>query len=111
MADYGLRHFTFKPQMGEVVPEGTDGIALWMLDTDCGEESFFARSSMFPRHQRSLQGAENDAQGQNRRGSPGSPLFRHLASVSKPGAVQSGRMMVKVINHLGNEVMKVFSVD
>lgn len=31
----------FKPQSGEVVSEGTDGIALWMLDTDYNEESFF----------------------------------------------------------------------
>jgi hypothetical protein len=31
----------FKPQTGEVVSEGTDGIALWMLDTDFNEESFF----------------------------------------------------------------------
>ena len=37
----------FKPQTGEVVAEGTDGIALWMLDTDYNEESFFVRHAYF----------------------------------------------------------------
>ncbi len=33
----------FKPQTGAVESEGTDGIALWMLDDDYNEESFFVR--------------------------------------------------------------------
>ena len=37
----------FKPQSGEIVSEGTDGIALWMLDTDYDEESFFVRHAYF----------------------------------------------------------------
>jgi adenine-specific DNA-methyltransferase len=37
----------FKPQTGEVVSEGTDGIACWMLDTDYNEESFFVRHAYF----------------------------------------------------------------
>jgi len=37
----------FKPQTGEVVSEGVDGIALWMLDDDYNEESFFVRQAYF----------------------------------------------------------------
>lgn len=37
----------FKPQTGEIVSEGTDGIALWMIDTDYKEESFFVRHAYF----------------------------------------------------------------
>lgn len=37
----------FKPQTGEVVSEGTDRIALRMLDTDYNEESFFVRHAYF----------------------------------------------------------------
>jgi len=37
----------FKPQTGEVQSEGTEGIALWMLDTDYNEESFFVRHAYF----------------------------------------------------------------
>ena len=37
---------------------------------------------LFPRRQRPLQGAEDDAEGRDRRGSLGEPLFRHLAARS-----------------------------
>jgi adenine-specific DNA-methyltransferase len=37
----------FKPQIGKVESEGIDGIALWMLDTDYNEESFFVRHAYF----------------------------------------------------------------
>ena len=37
----------FKPQTGAVESEGTDGIALWMLDDDYNEESFFVRHAYF----------------------------------------------------------------
>ena len=37
----------FKPQTGEVVSEGPDGIALWMIDTNYNEESFFVRHAYF----------------------------------------------------------------
>src|SRR5206468_3783559 len=33
----------FKPQTGEVVSDGADGIACWFIDTDYNEESFFVR--------------------------------------------------------------------
>jgi hypothetical protein len=31
----------FKPQTGEVISNGADGIACWFIDTDYNEESFF----------------------------------------------------------------------
>jgi adenine-specific DNA-methyltransferase len=37
----------FKPQTGEVESGGPDSIALWMIDTDYNEESFFVRHSYF----------------------------------------------------------------
>ena len=37
----------FKPQTGEVVSDGADGIACWMIDTDYNEESFFVRQAYF----------------------------------------------------------------
>jgi adenine-specific DNA-methyltransferase len=37
----------FKPQTGEVVSEGKEGIAPWMIDTDYNEESFFVRHAYF----------------------------------------------------------------
>jgi adenine-specific DNA-methyltransferase len=97
----------FKPQTGEVQSEGTDGIALWMLDTDYNEESFFVRHAYFLgandpyKALKTTLKAEIDEE-----------AWRTLNSdISRPfPKPKSGRIAVKVINHLGDEVMKVFAV-
>lgn len=97
----------FKPQTGEVVSEGTDGIALWMLDTDYNEESFFVRHAYFLgandpyKALKTTLKAEIDQEAWDSLHSDTSRPF------PKPA---SGRIAVKVINHLGDEVMKVFDV-
>lgn len=98
----------FKPQTGEVISEGTDGIALWMLDTDYNEESFFVRHAYFLgandpyKALKTTLKAEIDQEAWDSLYSDTSRPF------AKPA---SGRIAVKVINHLGDEVMKVFSVE
>jgi adenine-specific DNA-methyltransferase len=98
----------FKPQTGEVLSEGTDGIALWMLDTDYNEESFFVRHAYFLgandpyKALKTTLKAEIDAEAWESLYSDTSRPF------AKP---KSGRIAVKVINHLGDEVMKVFAVE
>ena len=98
----------FKPQTGEIVSEGTDGIALWMLDTDYNEESFFVRHAYFLgandpyKALKTTLKAEIDEEAWESLHSDTSRPF------PKP---KSGRIAVKVINHLGDEVMKVFSVE
>lgn len=97
----------FKPQTGEVQSEGTDGIALWMLDTDYNEESFFVRHAYFLgandpyKALKTTLKAEIDEEAWSTLNSDISRPF------PKP---VSGRIAVKVINHLGDEVMKVFEV-
>jgi adenine-specific DNA-methyltransferase len=97
----------FKPQTGEVVSEGRDGIALWMLDTDYNEESFFVRHAYFLgandpyKALKTTLKAEIDEEAWSTLNSDVSRPF------AKPA---SGRIAVKVINHLGDEVMKVFAV-
>ena len=97
----------FKPQTGEVVSEGTDGIALWMLDDDYNEESFFVRHAYFLgandpyKALKTTLKAEIDEEAWSSLYSDTSRPF------DKP---KSGRIAVKVINHLGDEVMKVFAV-
>jgi len=98
----------FKPQTGEVISEGTDGIALWMLDTDYNEESFFVRHAYFLgandpyKALKTTLKAEIDQEAWDSLHSDTSRPF------AKPA---SGRIAVKVINHLGDEVMKVFAVE
>ncbi|PPD10040.1 MAG: site-specific DNA-methyltransferase [Methylocystis sp.] len=97
----------FKPQTGEVISEGTSGIALWMLDTDYNEESFFVRHAYFLgandpyKALKTTLKAEIDQEAWDSLYSDTSRPF------PKP---KSGRIAVKVINHLGDEVMKVFGV-
>jgi adenine-specific DNA-methyltransferase len=97
----------FKPQTGEVVSEGKEGIALWMIDTDYNEESFFVRHAYFLgandpyKALKTTLRAEIDEAAWSSLNSDTSYPF------PKP---ESGRIAVKVINHLGDEVMKVFAV-
>ena len=97
----------FHPNTGDVRSDGPDGIACWFIDTDYNEESFFVRHAYFL--------GTND---------PYSALKTTLKAeinqeawdtlhcdTSRPfPQPPSGRIAVKVINHLGDEVMKVFRV-
>ncbi len=97
----------FKPQTGEVVSDGAEGIACWFIDTDYNEESFFVRHAYFLGANdpysalKTTLKTEIDAEAWASLNSDTSRPFR------KP---KSGRIAVKVINHLGDEVMKVFRV-
>ncbi len=97
----------FHPNTGEVRSDGAEGIACWFIDTDYNEESFFVRHAYFlgannPYNAlKTTLKAEIDADAWATLNSDTSRPF------TKP---KSGRIAVKVINHLGDEVMKVFRV-
>ncbi|MDO9095416.1 MAG: site-specific DNA-methyltransferase [Rubrivivax sp.] len=97
----------FRPQTGEIESGGTDSIALWMIDTAYNEESFFVRQAYFLgaadpyKSLKTTLKAEIDAEAWATLNSDVSRPFE------KP---KTGRIAVKVINHLGDEVMKVFGV-
>ena len=98
----------FKPQTGEVVSEGPDGIACWFIDTDYNEESFFVRHAYFL-------GADDpyDSLKRTLKAEINEEAWESLHSaVSRPfDKPKSGRIAVKVINHLGDEVMKVYKTS
>ena len=98
----------FDPSAGAVRSDDTDGIACWFIDTDYDSESFFVRHAYFlgasdpyKSLKRTLK-AEVDAEAWGTLRSDTSRPF------DKP---ESGRIAVKAINHLGDEVMKVFRVE
>lgn len=97
----------FDPASGEVRSDSADGIACWFLDTDYNEESFFVRHAYFLgagdpyKALKTTLKAEIDPEAWATLNSDTSRPF------PRPG---SGRFAVKVINHLGDEVMKVFKV-
>lgn len=97
----------FHPNTGEVRSDGADGIACWFIDTDYNEESFFVRHAYFLGANdpyKSLKTTLKAEINEEAWASLNSDISRPF---DKP---QNGRIAVKVINHLGDEVMKVFRV-
>lgn len=97
----------FHPATGEVRSDGPDGIACWFIDTDYNAESFFVRHAYFL--------GANDPYGSLKttlKAEIDEEAWASLHSdISRPfPKPKSGRIAVKVINHLGDEVMKVFKV-
>jgi len=97
----------FHPQSGEVRSDGPDGIACWFLDTDYNEESFFVRHAYFLGANDPYTALKTTLKSDIDR-----EVWESINSdTSRPfDKPKSGRIAVKVINHLGDEVMKVFKV-
>ncbi|RWE83381.1 MAG: site-specific DNA-methyltransferase [Mesorhizobium sp.] len=97
----------FDPSTGEIRNDDVDGIACWFIDTDYNEESFFVRHAYFLgandpyKSLKTALRAEIDEDAWTTLYSDTSRPF------PKP---RTGRIAVKVINHFGDEVLKVFGV-
>ena len=97
----------FHPSTGEIRSDNADGIACWFVDTDYNEESFFVRHAYFlgasdpyKSLKTTLKAEINQEAWKTLRSDTSRPFDRPT----------SGCIAVKVINHLGDEVMKVFRV-
>jgi adenine-specific DNA-methyltransferase len=97
----------YDPTTGDVRSNDTSRIALWMIDTDYNEESFFVRHCYFTggndpyKRLKTALKADIDPDAW-------ASLYQ---TVSRPFAKpESGKTAVKVINDYGDEVMKVFEV-
>ena len=97
----------YDPTTGEVRSNDTSRIALWMVDTNYNEESFFVRHCYFTggndpyKRLKVALKADIDADAWASMNSTESRPF------DKP---DTGKIAVKVINDYGDEVMKVFEV-
>ena len=95
----------YDPTTGEVRSNSADDIACWFIDTDYNEESFFVRHAYFT--------GGNEPYAQLKRAlraevdeDAWASLYR---TVSRPfSSPSTGRIAIKVINHYGDEVMKVY---
>jgi adenine-specific DNA-methyltransferase len=102
----------FDPSTGAVRTGDTDDIACWFIDTDYDGQSFFVRHAYF------LYGGKDTKEG------PYEKLKKALraeidegewsklySATSQPfDPPKSGKIAVKVINHFGDEVLKVYPV-
>lgn len=103
----------FDPSTGAVPTGDTDDIACWFIDTDYDGRSFFVRHAYF------LYGGKETKEG------PYDKLRKALraeidegewsklcGATSQPfDPPKSGKIAVKVINHFGDEVLKVYPVS
>ena len=97
----------YDPTTGQIRSSSTDDIACWFIDTNYNGESFFVRHAYFT-------GAEEPYDKLKRalRAEIDETAWSSLYStVSLPfDKPESGKIAVKVINHFGDEVLKVFEV-
>jgi adenine-specific DNA-methyltransferase len=97
----------FDPNTGQIRSSGPAEIACWFIDTDYDGEAFFVRHAYF------LGGDEPyDRLARALRAEIDAAAWQSLYSaVSRPFPTpQRGRIAVKVINHYGDEVLKVVEV-
>jgi adenine-specific DNA-methyltransferase len=98
----------YDPTTGALRNSSTDDIACWFIDTNYNGESFFVRHAYFTgadepydKLKRALRADIDEA--------AWSSLY---STVSRPfDKPESGKIAVKVINHYGDEVLKVFPVE
>ena len=98
----------FHPNTGEVRSDSADGIACWFIDTDYNEESFFVRHAYFLGANDPYSALKTTLKAEINMEAWATLNSDTSRAFPKP---QSGRIAVKVINHLGDEVMKVFKVE
>ena len=97
----------YDPTTGEIRSSSTDDIACWFIDTNYNGESFFVRHAYFTgadepydKLKRALRAEIDEAAWSSLYSTESRPF-------DKP---ETGKIAVKVINHYGDEVLKVFSV-
>lgn len=97
----------YDPTTGEIRSSSTDDIACWFIDTHYNGESFFVRHAYFT-------GAEEPYDKLKRalRAEIDESAWSALYSTkSRPFDIpKTGKIAVKMINHYGDEVLKVFEV-
>jgi len=97
----------FHPNTGEVLSDNAEGIACWFIDTDYNEESFFVRHAYFLGANDPYSALKTTLKAEINEEAWATLHSDTSRAFDKP---KSGRIAVKVINHLGDEVMKVFKV-
>jgi len=98
----------YDPTTGQIRSASTDDIACWFIDTNYNDESFFVRHAYFT-------GAQEPYKKLKRalRAEIDEEAWSSLYSTeSRPfDPPETGKIAIKVINHYGDEVLKVYEVN
>ncbi len=98
----------FDPSTSEVRSDDPGNIACWFIDSEYNGESFFVRQAYFLGQNDPYKQLKNSLKAEIDNDAWSSLNSEKSISFSKPS---TGRIAVKVINHLGDEVMKVYRVE
>ena len=97
----------YDPTTGEIRSHSTDDIACWFIDTDYNEESFFVRHAYFTGSDRPYDKLKRAVQAEIDEAAWAS-LYTTKSRPFDPPSTE--KIAVKVINHYGDEVLKVYEV-
>ena len=98
----------YRPGSGEIRSGGPEDIACWFVDTDYNEESFFVRQAYFLGGKDPYKALQTTLKAEIDKDTWATLKRATSRPFDKP---KTGRIAVKVINHLGDEVMKVLNVS
>jgi adenine-specific DNA-methyltransferase len=98
----------FDPKSGEVRSDNADGIACWFVDTDYDGQSFFVRHAYFLGTNDPYKSLKISLKAEINEDAWATLYSDTSRPFERPAG---GRIAVKAINHLGDEVMKVFRVS
>ena len=97
----------YDPTTGQIRSSSTDDIACWFIDTDYNGESFFVRHAYFTGGDEPYEKLKRALRAEIDEGA-WATLY---STVSRPFAPpETDKIAVKVINHYGDEVLKVFDI-
>ena len=97
----------FDPRTGKVRSDDTDGIACWFVDTNYNGESFFVRQAYFLGANDPYKSLKRTLKAEVDREAWESLYADVSRAFDRP---ETGRVAVKIINHLGDEVLRVVRV-
>jgi len=97
----------YDPTTGQVRSSSTDEIACWFIDTEYNEESFFVRHAYFTGEDKPMEKLKKAMKADVNEEAWSSLYGTTSRPFKKP---KSSKIAVKVINHYGDEVLKVFEV-
>lgn len=102
----------YDPTTGEIRSSSPDDIACWFIDTDYNEESFFVRHAYFTganqpydKLKRALKAEIDEDAWSQLYSTTSRPFDPPKGKSGKPG-----KIAIKVINHYGDEVLKVYEI-
>jgi adenine-specific DNA-methyltransferase len=97
----------YDPTTGEIRSSSTDDIACWFIDTNYNSESFFVRHAYFTGGDKPYDKLKRALKAEIDEAAWESLYSTKSRSFPKP---ETGRFAVKVINHYGDEVLKVYDL-